>query len=173
MPRQKVVGEGKLCYASLMETELSLGKYIRERRERKRLSLLELSNRTGLGYSHLSRIENESTIPSPETIVRIADEIEGDLTVMLQKANNLPRVILDRLLERDKAVRLQRLHREAGGPRTDAENDLDAAFEAVEGLPAGEESRELRQALSGLLALKPHARRGVLQLIEVLAEDDG
>ena len=89
-----------------MSDERSLGKYIRKLREQKALSLFELSERSKVAYAHLSRIENESTIPSPETIVKIATAIDGDLTLMLQKANNLPRIILDRLIERDASVRV-------------------------------------------------------------------
>ena len=111
----------------MVDDEQSLGKYIRHQREQLSMSLLDLSIRSGVAYSHLSRIENESTIPSPETIVKIADQLEGDLTLMLQKANNLPHVILERLIERDSAVRLQTLQRAvdgADGSYDDAEDDL-------------------------------------------------
>jgi len=148
--------------------ELSLGKYIRELREQKRLSLLELSNRTGLAYSHLSRIENESTVPSPDTIVKIAEEIGGDITLMLNKANNLPRVILDRLIERDRAVGLQTLHRAI--PGRDAQSPSDDVLEGTDLTQA--EIEELQAALEGLLRLHPHARRAVINLISVIHDDE-
>src|SRR5262245_49342104 len=97
------------------DTDLTLGKYIRAKREERRMSLLELSTNSGVAYAHLSRIENDNTIPSPDTIVKLSDAIDGDITVMLYKANNLPRVILDRLIERDNAVKIQTLQRAIPG----------------------------------------------------------
>ena len=158
-----------------MSDELSLGKYIRRQREEKGLSLFDLSNHSKVAYAHLSRIENESTIPSPETIVKIASAIDGDLTVMLQKANNLPRVILDRLIERDAALRVQTLQRSMHG--SDATPDYASAQSLAKVI---EESNldnrdvaELQEAITDLLALRPHARRAVVQLIAVLRGDGG
>jgi transcriptional regulator with XRE-family HTH domain len=154
-------------------SDLSLGKYIRQLREARRLSLLELSTRSGVAYAHMSRIENESTIPSPDTIVKICDVIDGDLTVMLQKAKNLPRVILDRLMERDAAVRLQTLHRaiEAVPDDDDADGPLDRAIEHAK--LDSQAVSELRSAIEGLISLRPHARHAVTQLIQVLRDDEG
>ncbi len=155
--------------------ELSLGKYIRHLREGRRLSLMELSNRSTVAYAHLSRIENESTIPNPETIVKIANEIDGDLTLMLQKANNLPRVILDRLMERDKAVKLQTLRRAIPGDSEDSTGSAEeSSVRTIESADLTEqEVSQLREAIDGLVSLRPHARRAVMQLISVLHEDEG
>jgi transcriptional regulator with XRE-family HTH domain len=158
-----------------VETDLSLGKYIRQLREAKGLSLTELSNRARVAYAHLSRIENESTIPNPETIVKICAELDGELTLMLQKANNLPRVILDRLLERDKAVKLQTLRRSIPGESSgNREGSDQSAIRAIEGVDLSEqEVAQLREAIEGLVSLRPHARRAVIQLIAVLHDDEG
>jgi transcriptional regulator with XRE-family HTH domain len=157
----------------MTEEELSLGKYIRSLRMAKEMSLLDLSNRTKVAYSHLSRIENESTIPNPETIVKIADELSGDLTVMLQKANNLPRVILDRLLERDKAVRIQTLRRSfPDSPGDDQGSDSDALRALVNGNLSQDDVLQLKAAIDGLLTLRPHARQAIIQLISVLHDDE-
>jgi transcriptional regulator with XRE-family HTH domain len=155
-------------------TNLSLGKYIRQLREAKRLSLTELSTRSGVAYAHMSRIENESTIPNPDTIVKICDVIDGDLTVMLQKAKNLPRVILDRLMERDAAVRLQTLHRAIEAVPDDS-GDADGPLErAIEHANLDSQSvSELRSAIEGLISLRPHARHAVTQLIQILRDDEG
>jgi transcriptional regulator with XRE-family HTH domain len=155
--------------------DLSLGKYIRQLREGKRLSLLELSNRSTVAYAHLSRIENESTIPNPETIVKIAHELDGDLTLMLQKANKLPRVILDRLMERDKAVKLQTLRRAIPGESDDSPGGTDeSSVRAIESAELTEqEVTQLREAIEGLVSLRPHARRAVIQLLSVLHDDEG
>jgi len=155
--------------------ELSLGKYIRKLREGRGLSLFALSEKSGVAYAHLSRIENESTIPSPDTIVKIATEIDGDLTLMLQKANNLPRVILDRLMERDAAVRVQTLQRSMSGfdETPDYASAQSLAKVIEESNLDNSDVAELQQAISDLLTLKPHARRAVVQLIAVLSEDEG
>jgi transcriptional regulator with XRE-family HTH domain len=158
-----------------MSDELSLGKYIRRLREQKGLSLFDLSTLSKVAYAHLSRIENESTIPSPDTIVKIATEIDGDLTVMLQKANNLPRVILDRLIERDAAVRVQTLQRSIAG--SDGTPDYATAQTLAKVIEDSNldnrDVAELQAAISGLLTLRPHARRAVVQLISVLSGDEG
>lgn len=157
-----------------MSDELSLGKYIRKLREQKGLSLLDLSTQSNVAYAHLSRIENESTIPNPDTIVKIAAELEGDLTVMLQKANNLPRVILDRLMERDAAVRVQTLHRSiAGSDETPDYASAQSLTRVIEDSNLdNRDVAELQEAISELLRLKPHARRAVVQLIAVLSGDE-
>jgi transcriptional regulator with XRE-family HTH domain len=158
-----------------MSDEISLGKYIRKLREQKALSLFELSEHSKVAYAHLSRIENESTIPSPETIVKIATAIDGDLTVMLQKANNLPRIILDRLMERDAVVRIQTLQRSiAGSDETPDYATAQSLAKVIEDSNLdNRDVAELQEAISDLLTLKPHARRAVVQLISVLSGDEG
>jgi transcriptional regulator with XRE-family HTH domain len=153
--------------------DVSLGKYIRRLRESQGLSLLALSTKCGVAYAHLSRIENESTVPSPETIVRICRQLDGDLTLMLKKADNLPRVILDRLIERDQAVKAQTLRRalpggdqESAGPGS-APLPPAATAELTEG-----EVAQLSEAMQRLVTLRPHARRAVIELISVL-QDEG
>jgi transcriptional regulator with XRE-family HTH domain len=157
-----------------MADDESLGKYIRNQREQLNMSLLDLSTRSGVAYSHLSRIENESTIPNPETIVKIADQLEGDLTLMLQKANNLPRVILERLLERDSAIRLQTLQRAVDGADGSCDNAGDDLARLVENAKlTNQDVADFRAGISDLLMLAPHARRAVLLLISTLTGDEG
>jgi hypothetical protein len=45
---------------------------------------MEVSNRSGLGYTHLSRVENDSSVPSPETIRR-ADFVDLSVTRVMSK----------------------------------------------------------------------------------------
>ncbi len=163
-----------VLFLLMNEGELSLGKYIRELRDRKRLSLLEVSNRTKIAYSHLSRIENESTIPNPETIVKLADVLDGDLTVMLQKANKLPRIILDRLMERDRAVRLQTLQRAIPGAKREPDDVADETANRIlaKANLSEQEVGELKEAIETLVGLRPHARRAIIQLISVLHDEE-
>jgi transcriptional regulator with XRE-family HTH domain len=154
--------------------DLSLGAYVRELRSRRQLTLLDLSTSTKIAYTHLSRIENESTIPNPETIVKLAHALDGDLTLMLQKANNLPRVILDRLIERDKAVRVQTLRRSIPGASHDPADVAEEALNrAVEEANLSEQDvADLSDAIKGLVMLRPQARRAIIQLIGILHDDE-
>lgn len=80
-----------------MTTQLSFGEYIHRKRRAKRWQLQELAAQSGLSISHLSRIENDHTVPKPDTVVKLAKALDGDLTLMLRLADCLPREILERL----------------------------------------------------------------------------
>lgn len=66
-----------------MTTQLSFGEYIRRRRRAKRWQLQELAVQSGLSLSHLSRIENDNAVPNPDTVVKLAKALDGDLELML------------------------------------------------------------------------------------------
>ena len=83
-----------------MDADLSFGEYVRRLRRRKRWQLQELAAATGLSVTHLSRIENDSAVPNPDTVVKLSNALEGEMERMLQMADCLPREILDRLVER-------------------------------------------------------------------------
>ncbi len=83
-----------------MERQITFGEHMRRLRRGQRLSLHDLAERTGLSYSHLSRIENDSSLPRPLTVVEIATALDGDLRQMLELAECLPQIILDRMGER-------------------------------------------------------------------------
>ena len=82
-----------------MESTLSLGEYLRRLRREKELSLLKLAELTDISYTHLSRIENDSTLPGTEIVVKLADALDGDLKAMLLMAEAVPQQILDRMTE--------------------------------------------------------------------------
>ena len=88
-----------LCYSGLVEEQLSLGEYIRRLRRVKAWSLQQLADETDVSYTHLSRIENDSTLPGTEIVVKLADALDGDLKAMLLKAEAVPQQILDRMTE--------------------------------------------------------------------------
>src|SRR5215210_6540860 len=83
-----------------MDAEITLGEYVRRLRRRKRWQLQELAAATGLSATHLSRIENDSAVPNPDTVVKLSNALDGELELMLQMADCLPREILDRLVDR-------------------------------------------------------------------------
>src|SRR3712207_4495228 len=57
----------------------SVGSLLRTWRERRRLSQLELSHRTGVSTRHLSYVENGRSRPTPEMILRLADHLDVPL----------------------------------------------------------------------------------------------
>jgi transcriptional regulator with XRE-family HTH domain len=80
-----------------MDESLSLGEYVRRLRRERRWSLYDAARECKLSYTHLSRIENDSTVPGPDTVARLAVALGGDLRTMLEKAKCLPAVILEHM----------------------------------------------------------------------------
>lgn len=83
-----------------MQEEISLGEYLRRLRRSKRWDLQALANSSGLSLSHLSRIENDNAVPGPDSVVKLANALGGDLDLMLQLAACLPAEILERIVRR-------------------------------------------------------------------------
>jgi transcriptional regulator with XRE-family HTH domain len=61
-------------------TRQSVGALLRTWRERRRLSQLELSARTGVSTRHLSYVENGRSRPTPEMVLRLADQLDVPLS---------------------------------------------------------------------------------------------
>ena len=83
-----------------MQPDLTFGEYVRRLRRRQHMGLNDLAKESELSVSHLSRLENDSGIPNPDTVVKIANALGGDLEQMLKLAKCLPREILERLSRR-------------------------------------------------------------------------
>ena len=131
------------------------------------MSLSDLSTRTGLAYTHLSRIENDSTVPGPDTVVKLAGALGGDLKVMLELAACLPRAILDRIAADAIAGESRSLPRSAYGMSQSPYRDsppLDLARDRAIAL----EASELEEAMSLLPKMKPHHQRAIVGLIRTL-----
>jgi transcriptional regulator with XRE-family HTH domain len=63
-------------YRWIMVTAVHAGPLLREWRERRRLSQLDLSSRTGVSTRHLSCVETGRARPSRELLLYLADELE-------------------------------------------------------------------------------------------------
>lgn len=155
-----------------MSAELSLGEYIRRRRREQKCSLQILAERTGLSYSHLSRVENDSTVPKADTVARIAEALDGDLKQMLELADCLPRQILDRMVSPGESLShrsLQRAtHRQALHSPATHEVDASAlALAQVYGLPETD-ARRTAHAILKLLGLDRGQRVAIENLIQSL-----
>ena len=152
---------------------LSLGEYIRRLRRAAKRSLHSLSEETRISYSHLSRIENDSTVPNAHTVAQIATALDGDLKVMLEMAKCLPRTILDRIAAREEARSPTPLSRALGddpnrsGPSRGSGADLN---DLAAGLNENE-ANDIVDAVKHLVHLKPTQRSAVMRLIRSLYEE--
>ena len=159
----------------MAEEEIRFGEYMRRLRREAKRSLYEVSQQTGISYSHLSRIENDSTVPRPETIVRIAEALNGDLKLMLEKADCLPRVILDRIVAREEAGEPASLRRTAGSEETEVIGeyaDADLIRLAMRHGIDAPEAESLAATIIELLNLPPTTRTAITALIQSLGQDE-
>lgn len=143
-----------------MKAEVSLGEYVRRLRRKKKLMLQDLAQKSGLSVSHLSRIENDGAVPNADTVVKIHNVLGGDLGVMLELADCLPREILDRYIRHmgsDPAV----LRRAANG---EADDPLLARALADELDP------RLRRALATRFGFSERDAAGLLDALRRLAQ---
>ncbi len=148
----------------MIADRFTLGDYIRRRRKDKSVSLLAVAKECGIAYTHLSRIEADSTSPRAETVVKIAEALDGDLKLMLELANCLPRVILDRIEARQasEGVTLNRSFPAASGSNTPGRS-ID---ELLKTLDLDDETKRLiRTATEQFVRLSPSRRNAVASLI--------
>jgi transcriptional regulator with XRE-family HTH domain len=100
-----------------LSTQISLGEYVRRLRRAKQWDLHKLGAETDLSVSHLSRIENDRAIPNADSVIRLARALDGDLGLMLELANHLPREMLARLIRRAEGGTIA--HRRSAGLEAD------------------------------------------------------
>lgn len=165
------------CYRWRMQTELTFGERVRRLRRDKQWSLHSLAERTGLSYSHLSRVENDSVPPGVETVTKLADVLDADLGELLQLADCLPRQILDRILAReDQRATTDSLKRRAGSAIADDEERGDpltgliAALVAYRGV-ARDDAMQIAATVDTLLALPPDQRSAIVALVLSMGEN--
>jgi transcriptional regulator with XRE-family HTH domain len=71
------------------EREAIVGRLVesmREERIRQKLSLNEVATRSGLSHTMVMRVEKRERLPTIDTLLRIADALEIDLSVVLGHA---------------------------------------------------------------------------------------
>lgn len=66
------------------------GKWLRETRLHSSLSMAEVERRTGINYTHISRMENGRSRPSRDTVLRLADALNADIDAALIAAYFIP-----------------------------------------------------------------------------------
>lgn len=82
----------------------TFGERVRELRHAKDWSLRDLAQKVGVGFTYLSRVENErlnfGDYPSDALIHRLADALEADEDELLILAKRVPERIRKRVLQR-------------------------------------------------------------------------
>jgi transcriptional regulator with XRE-family HTH domain len=88
---------------------MTFGKRIRELRHGKEWSLRDLAAKVDVGFTYLSRVENErlnfGDYPSDALIHRLADALEADEEELLILAKRVPEPVKKRFLQRPDAFR--------------------------------------------------------------------
>jgi transcriptional regulator with XRE-family HTH domain len=88
---------------------MRFGNRVRELRKAKGLSLRGLAAKVGVGFTYLSRVENEKLeygdYPSDQLICKLAKTLDGDADELLILAKKIPPQIRRRVLERPDAFR--------------------------------------------------------------------
>src|SRR5438552_1483660 len=88
---------------------MRFGEQIRKLRQAQKLTLRGLSAKIGVGFTYLSKVENEkldfADYPSDDLIVRLAKALDADADELLLLAKKIPAQIKKRVLERPAAFR--------------------------------------------------------------------
>ena len=153
--------------------QLTLGEYIKRLRKGATKSLHSLTDETRITYSHLSRIENDSTLPNPSSVVRIAAALDGDLKLMLEMAKCLPNEILNRIAAHQESSESSSLRRSSGhrGEKPKLSSSGVAELTMAAGL-TDEEVDDIMAAVKQLIRLSPQTRSTVTKMIRSLEEED-
>lgn len=88
----------------------TFGERVRELRHAKDWSLRDLAEKVGVGFTYLSRVENErlnfGDYPSDALIHRLADALEADEDELVILAKRVPERIRKRVLQRPDVFRV-------------------------------------------------------------------
>ncbi len=160
-----------------MEAQLTFGEYMRRLRRGRKWNLNTLAEATGISYTHLSRLENDSTLASADSVAKLAESLDGDLKAMLEMADCLPRTILDRIQSREEEG-AGSLKRSAGLPGN-LPDDSEAGFDLniVADLKRAysledDEARKIARAIYGMVNLGESRRSSILDLIASLSSEE-
>ena len=98
-----------------------LGEKVRELRLAAGLSQRDLAAQVGVGFPHISKVENGVQIPSEELLVAIAKTVGVSSDVLLQLANRVPNELSQLIREKSSATVF--LRKWKSGEITDADVD--------------------------------------------------
>lgn len=121
-----------------------------------------------MSYTHLSRIENDSIVPSADSLVKIADALGGDLNLMLDKRSHMP---IDGGATHVASVpSRRRFRRKIPGSQSDGDAHLPSEGEKSSSKGAHPTVADAAELLELIQRLDGRQRRLVQQLILELAE---
>ena len=88
----------------------TFGQRIRELRQAKKWTLRELAPKVGVGFTYLSKVENEKLdfgdYPSEALVHRLAEALDADEDELVILANRVPVSIKRRIQQRPEAFRV-------------------------------------------------------------------
>ncbi len=88
---------------------MRFGQRVRQLRQAQKLTLRGLAARIGVGFTYLSKVENEkldfAAYPSDELILKLAKALKVDADELLLMAQKIPPQIHKRILQRPDAFR--------------------------------------------------------------------
>jgi len=86
---------------------MNFGDRVRDLRRKKAWTLRDLAGKVGVGFTYLSRVENErlnyGDYPSNALIHRLADALEADDEELLILVKRIPEPVMKRVLQRPNA----------------------------------------------------------------------
>jgi len=89
---------------------MTFGETVRQLRHAKQLTLRDLADRVGVGFTYISKIENhkleEGHGPSEKLIHKLAVELDGNEDELLLLAEKVPEPIRKRVCERPEVFRV-------------------------------------------------------------------
>ena len=139
-------------------------------------SLTWVADRTQLSYSYLSRLENDSAVPGPDAVARVADALDGDLKELLELAHCLPRTILDRLMARTEDT-TPVMRRAAFDVEEDAERLAMARLTVLELLQGSglddQAAGAIAEAARRIAHMAPQERDAILAMVQTLFRSGG
>lgn len=94
--------------------ELQIGQKIRELRQKRRMTLQDLSQATELSKPLLSQIENDQVIPPLATLLRVSKALRVPLQTFFEEEDNTQKCLVVRA---DDAGRMNRQHVHGGAPQ--------------------------------------------------------
>ena len=84
------------------EKELAIGRKIKRLRQKRKLTLQDLSGKTGIPKPLLSQIEDETVAPPISTLMKIAKGLDVDITFFFQEAETYEKVVVVKSHERER-----------------------------------------------------------------------
>lgn len=98
-----------------------LGERIRSKRKEKGMSQRDLAEKVGVGFPHLSKIENGAETPSDELLDKIADALDDDVDELMTIARRVSPDLVEMVIDNDVTRNFLRRVRNGDIPMSELE----------------------------------------------------